>query len=44
MEERMKPEYDLYKFVQDRLDMQYEECTNENWKTFCLMLRLIVEA
>ena len=30
MEERMKPEYDLYKFVQDRLDMQYEECTNEN--------------
>ena len=30
MEERMKPEYDLYKFVQDRLDRQYEECTNDN--------------
>ena len=28
MEERMKPEYDLYQFVQDRLDRQYQECTN----------------
>ena len=25
MEERMKPEYHLYQFVQDRLDRQYEQ-------------------
>ena len=28
MEERMKPEYELYQLAQDRLDRQYEECTN----------------
>ena len=28
MEERMKPEYDLYQFVQDRPDRQYEQCRN----------------
>ena len=39
MEERMKPEYDLYQFVQDRLDRQYQECTNRTWKPFGLMLR-----
>ena len=29
MEKRMKPEYDLYKFVQERLQRQYSDCIKQ---------------
>ena len=29
MEERMKAEYELYQFVQDRLQRQYVECAQK---------------
>ena len=33
MEERMKPEYELYTFVQERLEKQYSECLKMQHKS-----------
>ena len=29
MKERLRPEYELYQFVQDRLERQYKECVKK---------------